>query len=646
MKSLSASNPQSITDTIWNSTSKLELLQLASILDININGNCVPSYSQQFNSPLEYIMGYDIESDRSRIPLSLFGTISETITSIAFYCTCGDKKVFSIIPNVDFDYIHCTDSKDTVSKFLRAVMKHSPQWLIEYNNFGYDNTRIAYHCDEEFDDILIPMRLGSGSSLTYTYYIYIPGTYNTDVLTFMVKTRRHMYPNMMLSTLVKFHTSETKMDFDTADVSDFSKLFEYNIHDCKITVELALKSNMLIEVTSLCAAVCVLVIDSVRFVTDTFAACSIASYCLKHKISMDWSPCLDVKEYRGAEVLTSIVGLHENVISCDFSSMYPTILIGSNISMENITSTQTRASDGSVWKSDRASNFVIQDRLIAFDSLATCIIPPVMKFFVEKRKEVRKSNPSYALVLKIANSIYGSLGDRNSHIYSPMCSASVTTGGRWCLAVAEAILKAYGFTVVYGDTDSCYVKLNSNINCSEKHSIENVLNILKRIFSYTQFPGMSMELESRFSRIAFLGKKIYFGITVDGNIISKSISKSRKDRIGVSRILASNVADILLSNMDIHTMTSVIGDMISIIMDLVIQRKLKFANVSKQVKRGGFNYFEYKSFIGIRELLEIEGYIGNELVGYSVAEVYFFAVKEVYMILVIIFLGNIRSVIR
>lgn len=62
---------------------------------------------------------------------------------------------------------------------------------------------------------------------------------------------------------------------------------------------------------------------------------------------------------------------------------------------------------------------------------------------------------------------------------------------------------------------------------------------------YTPFPGMSMELEDRFSKIAFLGKKTYFGKTEDGKIVSKGMSKSRKDRIGMSRELASHVVDTL-----------------------------------------------------------------------------------------------------
>lgn len=48
---------------------------------------------------------------------------------------------------------------------------------------------------------------------------------------------------MSLVTLVEKHNIENEMNFDTAVVSDFIKLFESNFHDCKITIELAIGSD-------------------------------------------------------------------------------------------------------------------------------------------------------------------------------------------------------------------------------------------------------------------------------------------------------------------------------------------------------------------------------------------------------------------
>lgn len=640
--SSSASEPGTNTGTIWSSGSRLELLRLASILGVNLGGKCIPGCGREYHGEVGCIMAYDIESDRTRIPASSFGTLSESILSIATYCSCGDTRVFSFLPNVDFDYILSRDSRDTVSKFIHYVSLHSPQWLLGYNNFGYDNTRIAFHADPEFDSILIPMRVGSGSSLTYAFYLDIQGVYNADLMTYLDKTRRSQYQNMSLATVAKYHGME-KMDFDTADVRDFKRLFEYNLHDCKITMELAIKSSAIDEIKSLCTVACVPAIDSVRFVTGTFAACSIASYCLDKRISMDWSPCSNVVEYRGAEVLQPVLGMHENVVSCDFSSMYPTILLGANISIENCSVARCTLKEGSTWSSRSSSNFVINSLKVSFDMKCDSIVPPVMSLFVNKRRPIKKSNPPLANALKVsANSIYGSLGDRNSRIYSPNCSAAVTTGGRWCLATAETVIQKFGWKVVYGDTDSCFVAPTSSAKCS----IEILMSILYRIFLHTPFAGMSMEVENRYSKIALLGKKTYFGRMGEDRMISKGMSGSRKDRVGVCRKLSAHIIPLLLSDYERKMKQEIIANMVSSMIEMSISGSLSLIDVSKIIKRGGSNYYEYTMVDGKRDTLECESTSESTVVAYSPKTISSLVVKEMDSLFRVASIGSFSQVMR
>lgn len=643
IESSAADKPGSVTGTIWSSETRLDLLRLASILGINIGSSCKTGPGQEFSGFGGCTMSYDIESDRSRLTQTSFGTLSESIVSIATYCSCGEWKLFSFIPDVDFDYIVCESSSDTVKKFIEYVSHHSPQWLLGYNNFSYDNSRIFYHAPSEFDSILIPMRIGSGSSLTYAGYIDIPGVYNVDLHTYLDKTRRSKYIDMKLATLVKAEGVGEKMDFDTFDVRDFAKFFEYNVHDTKITLDLAVKSNTLVEISYLCNVSCIPVIDAVRFVSGTFGPCAIASYCLKNKVCMDWSPCLTVQEYRGAEVLKPIIGTHENVVSCDFSSMYPSVLLGANISIENFVVTRSSLNEGSTWVSRNGTNFVVNGKRIGFRSETNAIVPPVMKLLVDKRKAVRKTNPALAAALKTtANSIYGSIGDRNSKIYSPNCSASVTTGGRWCLSVAETILRVYGYKVVYGDTDSCFVASTH----ASKGSVESIVKIMSTIFNHTPFPGMSMEVDNRYNRISFLGKKTYFGRKLDGTIVSKGMSKSRKDRVGVCRSLASTVVPVLMSpNLNTKLVQEIVGNMISAMIDMSISSKLTLSDVSKIIKKGGTNYYEFVSTSTKRETIECESSTSTEVVNYSASEIVKLIVREMKSLLSITGVGSVSYVI-
>jgi DNA polymerase elongation subunit (family B) len=644
IRTIAADDPGSLTGTIWASDTRLELLRLASIVGLNVGGSCTPGAGQEFAGTLGCIMAYDIEVDRSRIPSSSFPSPSESIISIATYCSCGDKMAFSFIPDIDFDYIWCRNSRETVSAFIEYVAQHSPQWLVGYNNFRFDNTCIAFHADrDKYDSIFIPMSIGTGSSTSYAYYIDIEGVYNIDLLTYLDKTRRAAYPNMSLATLAVHHGVGTKMEFDTGNVTDFAKLLEYNIHDSKITMLLATASDTLAEVTSIAVATASPIIDCIRFVSGTLAASSIGSYCLNNHICMDWSPCSSVREYRGAEVLKPIIGTHEDVVSCDFSSMYPTILLGANISPENYREQKTSALSGSVWKDGDEITFVVDDTSYIFNATMDCVVPPVMRLFVETRRRVRKTKPAYALGLKIAaNSIYGSLGDRHSKIYSPACSAAVTTGGRWCLALAETILKMFGFQIVYGDTDSCFVARTKYATTD----VYTATKILSRIFNFTPFPGMSMEVENRFSKIAFLGKKTYFGKLENGGILSKGMSKSRKDRIGICRTLSSLIVPIVLDKAPLRYRQEILGNMLTLTIDSIVLNKLTLEQVSKIVKRSGSNYYEYHDHGDKRSFVESESVTGAEHVAYSSKYVSKMLMREISAIFSITGVGSPATIMR
>lgn len=637
-----ADDPGSYMGTIWRSDTRLELLRLASILGLNINGTNKPGIGQEPMGEMGCVMAYDIESDRTRLLRSSFGTLSESILSISTYCSCGEYKLFSFIPGVDFDYVLCKDSKDTVTKTIEYATKHSPQWFLGYNDFAYDNPRISYHADDKYDNIMIPMRVGQGSSLSYAFYIDIPGAYNIDLLTYLDKTRRSKYENMRLATVADFHGVEKKMEFDTGDMSDFKKFFEYNIHDSKITMELAFKSNALQEICSLSTTMCSPVIDCTRFVSGTLAASSIASYALENSIRMDWSTCTNVREYRGAEVLQPILGFHEDVISCDFSSMYPSVLMGACISIDNCIVLPTEQPDGRIWKDDSSSHFIIGDSEVIFEYSKDAIIPSVMSFFVDTRRKVKKTKPDYANCLKVgANSIYGTLGDRYSRIYNPFCSAAVTSGGRWCLSVAETMLQMMGYTVIYGDTDSCLVKKRH-----PRTDIHTAVSILSMIFSHTPFPGMSMEVERTYSAFALLGKKTYFGKEEGGSFISKGMSKSRKDRLGICRLLSSVVIPTIIHKEEIQHKRQKIADMITAVIDESVLDRLRLEDVSKIKKKGGTNSFEYRNKDDKFGDVDCEIAIGNEKVDYSSAYVCKSIVREMNAILRVTGIGTVSSILR
>lgn len=78
----------------------------------------------------------------------------------------------------------------------------------------------------------------------------------------------------------------------------------------------------------------------------------------------------------------------------------------------------------------------------------------------------------------------------------------------------------------------------------------------------------------------------------------------------------------------------------------LLEAVLVLSDVSKYVKRGGSNYFEYKSSAGPRELLECDTYTGNERVDYSVKEICILISREMKMLLNVPSMGSLGFVIK
>lgn len=658
IRSSFADNPQTNTGTIWSSDTRLNLLRLASILGINVGGTAHPGSNK---TPVRYAgcaMGYDIESDRSQVPLSSFDTLSASMLSLATYCSCGEIKVFSFFPRVKYDYILCKNSSDIVRQFLLYVRSHSPQWLIGYNNFAFDNSRIQFHAPPEFDSILIPMKVGVASSRSLACYIDSYGTYNIDLITLIDKVSRSEYTNLSLKTVARESgLTDNKIDFDTAKVTDFVELFKYNVQDSKVTMMLGLKKKLIELIETLSVVVCGPTIDIDRFTSGTFSCTAIASWCLENRICMDWSSCTKYIKYEGAHVIKPVLGLHSNVYSCDFSSMYPTILMSANISIENCKISRTSRTHGSVSHTDKSTTFSIGGLKYSYSKVPPAVIPRVIRDQVNERKIVKVSNPLKAKSLKLSsNSIYGSTGDYNSQIYAPGCSSSITAGGRICLALAECVLRCMGYEILYGDTDSAHIGTVSNK--VPKSDPWTCTRILSRIFDFTAFPGMSMEVECLYEKIAYFGKKTYFGRSredisefhktgtgIPAKVVSKGMSKSRKDRIGVCRTLSSYVVDIILSDTTLESKQELIGNMIACIIDEAVSNRLLLKDVSKIVKRSGQNYYEYVSRSGRREFKECEIAIGTENVEYSASHVASLVVREVKYILAVTGIGTVEMLL-
>lgn len=264
-------------------------------------------------------------------------------------------------------------------------------------------------------------------------------------------------------------------------------------------------------------------------------------------------------QYTGATVVEPIVGLHKDVQSFDFKSLYPSIQRAYNICYTTFIPDDVFVPESRVtvmeWDDQKANKHYkfrwIKDKI--------GIVPQLLKNLVDQRDEARAQikktdDESLKIVLDMrqlqlkisANSLYGMMGVSEEKAYLPLKDGAqcVTYVGRTTIAdtiekiknvdVAkiraeiikkqtgkdlspeEYVLKPDGITpfpqqkniIVYGDTDSCMFKFglqdgDPGFEIGEKVA-EHISNMLP--------PPMKLESENWFARYLIITKKRYAAI--------------------------------------------------------------------------------------------------------------------------------------
>ncbi|MHA1368249.1 MAG: DNA polymerase domain-containing protein [Promethearchaeota archaeon] len=185
-----------------------------------------------------------------------------------------------------------------------------------------------------------------------------------------------------------------------------------------------------------------------------------------------------IKRIKGATVLSPKKGIYRAIV-LDLKSLYPMIMLSSNISYETYVNKRDldaimlvhhlypardmgliRAPNDTYWLRDRES-----------------ITRKVLWEFISKRSEFKnrrnselfggkewKTWNSIQTVYKfLTNSYYGILGYPGFRLYSPVSGETVTAWGRYIIEQTARHVNEMGYKVIYGDTDSIFIEVPMDI---------------------------------------------------------------------------------------------------------------------------------------------------------------------------------------
>ena len=312
--------------------------------------------------------------------------------------------------------------------------------------------------------------------------------------------------------------------------------------------------------------------------------------------------------YEGAIVLPPKIGMYldQPVSVLDFNSLYPTNMIAYNLSPDTWVATRMVDDEGftvqrcGLQKNDiealEAKGYVFEE--IDYDNkeeggktvctfvqpnenpMTQGVLPKTLEILLKKRKEFKQKmedlqydesqrsvfNGLQLAYKVVANSVYGQSGARTSPIRNVYVAACTTAAGRRALQFARSVAETeFGGDVVYGDTDSIFVKFpTKSVSESIRMGIDCGVSISRQmrrpykiayektfypfiLFCRKRYVGMKYEEDPNPAK----AKRMYMGIAL-----------KRRDSAPIVKEIYGGALDVLLQEHDIKKAQAYVQEML------------------------------------------------------------------------------------
>lgn len=250
----------------------------------------------------------------------------------------------------------------------------------------------------------------------------------------------------------------------------------------------------------------------------------------------------EMETYAGGFVFEPVKGLHKHVASLDFSAMYPSIMIAYNISPDTVCGPDEKGC------SPPAPEVGYRFRLSPEGFFTTILKGLVSRRSALKKKMAvtdRKAHEYRLLDIRqktikiLTNAFYGYTGWAQARWYRRECAEATSAWGRYFIKKANDIATEMGLEVLYGDTDSLFVRKKGDYDLRER--IRAFIGRVKN-----ELP-LDMDVDNYYRIIFFTeSKKRYAGLNERGEIIVRGLEVRRGDWCDLAKELQSEVIRIIL----------------------------------------------------------------------------------------------------
>lgn len=495
-----------------------------------------------------------------------------------------ERVAFCLSPTdglADIDVRACNTEEELLAQFSAYVQQSDSDFLVGYNTCRFDWEYIRKRLEHAagvhsgaprrhgwgrcYDATPILETNMSSSALGDNALCYprTPGRTGLDLLFHLKRENNPALPNLKLNTVATYYTGEKKLDLSPQQIfTNYEKgaapraeVARYCIQDCELVLHLVEHLKTLPNILEMSKVTHVIPEDinfkgqQIKVYAQMVWAARRRGYLVQDVQARDQED--DNTGYVGAHVVEPVAGFYTDpVLTVDFASLYPSIMRTYNLSPDTLV--QPGFVGPSLLVSDDCPHAFVPP------STHVGILPAILESLLKERSRVKKlmkgeEDPltwsllnGKQLALKLsANSVYGACGASKGMLSCIEVASATTAAGRHIIHFTkDTIHAAYdGSEVIYGDTDSCFVRLPPSLRNLPDADIfrtgEEIAQMVTQRFQDKFGESQSyinLEMEKYFCPLILYKKKRYGGVCFEepasnGKVYVKGIEMVRRDSI-------------------------------------------------------------------------------------------------------------------
>ncbi|MGC2573805.1 MAG: DNA-directed DNA polymerase I [Candidatus Nitrosopolaris sp.] len=366
----------------------------------------------------------------------------------------------------------------------------------------------------------------------------------------------HKYSEFTLNAISEALLNEGKIEFE-GDISDLpiQRLAEYCLKDADLTLRLTtFNDNLLMKLLVVICRIGKLPLDDIsRFGVNQWirgilyfehrrrGALIPRRAELQEKGTASTTAIIKEKKYRGGLVVEPILGIHFNVVVVDFASLYPSIIKVHNLSYETVNCPHTSCKIDPIQHIPETTHWICKEKRGITSFLIGSLRDLRVNYYKQLSKDKTLSYDErqlYGVVSQaikvILNATYGVMGAEIFPLYCLPIADATAAIGRTTIARTIEKCKQIGIDVIYGDTDSLFLKNPSN------KRVDEIASWARKVL------GVDLEIDKQYRYVVFSDlKKNYLGVLADGTVDVKGLTGKKSHTPPFIRKAFYNILNIL-----------------------------------------------------------------------------------------------------